>query len=321
MVRKEQGMKRFCAMVGIVMCVLGSLAAGARADSWIGHSLELNVSDAEVVVRGTVGEIATLQEAQGLTDGYVTKTVTLKIREVLKSPPALAKAEALTVLLPYDDERYVDGWQKEGTELLVCLVKAERYRMMGDTKPLAATWAVRHGRAGETGAIPLGGDAGRRAPTLEMKFLKKGEEIRKVAAEVIKEDTDHVPARGADGSVKSMEIVVPLTSEMDRELHSRAVNTLVIPLTQRAAAAARQWVKAEDPWSRGNAVRVLGEFKSDEHVGLLKSLLKDPEAQYRTGGGDTTIVTYPIRAAAREALKAWGIEAEAVVEETVRQEK
>ena len=110
-------------MPGMSVMLLASLSAAAHADSWIGNALELNVSDAEVVVRATIGETPEIPDEEGLTWAHVHNTVTLKVNEVLKSPVELAKVQTLTVLLPYDDERNLEAWQKDQPELLVCLVE------------------------------------------------------------------------------------------------------------------------------------------------------------------------------------------------------
>lgn len=266
-------------------------------------------------MRATIEASEPVQGGEILFAGCRNNKVTLTINEVLKSPAELSKAATLTALLPAFDDRELQDWQKDQTELLVCLVPTERYRAKNDRRPLNAEWAVRTGRSFETGVIPLDCDAGRRAPTLDYVFLKRGEDIRKLAEAVIKEDALHPTPRDADGSIPTIEIEVPHGSPMDQELHTRSGNALIVPLTPRTEAAARRWVKSPDSWVRMNAAQVLGHFKSAENIALLKSLLRDPEAQGRISD-QQTIVTYPIRAVAKAALKAFGIETDPVIEET-----
>lgn len=307
-------MKHRCWVVGTAILVLAGLSKAAEAASWIGSSLELTLSDSEMVVRATIDASEPVSGGQILFAGQANNKASLKIKEVLKSPGELSKATTLTALLADLDERKLQDWQNDQTELLVCLVPAERYRAKNDRRPLNAEWAVRTGITFQTGVIPLEGDPGRRAPTLDFVFLKKGEDIRKLAEAVIKEDALHPTARDANGSIPTIEIEVPFGSPMDHELHTRSGNALIVPLTPRTEAAARRWVKSPDSWVRMNAAHVLGHFKSEENIALLKSLLHDPEAQRRISDKEA-IVTYPIRAAAKASLKACGVEADAVIEE------
>ena len=61
---------------------------------------------------------------------------------------------------------------------------------------------------------------------------------------------------------------------------------------------------------------MLAHFKSDENIAALKGLLTDAEAQ-QSKEGDVIVRRYPVRAAAVAALRAWGVQAEAVVRDTV----
>lgn len=300
-------MNRRCWIVAVLIIAFVGLSEAARAMSWVGESLELNVSDAELVV------VATIEATENA--GQANETVTLRIKDVLKSPTDLTMSKTLSAVPRFDDDRNLKAWRKDKAELLVCLVKAERYRVKVDRRPMVAAWAIRRGISIETGEIPLDGKPDRRAPTLDFVFLKNGEDIRKLAVDVITEDARHQTPRMADGSFPSIGVNVPADSPMNRELHTKSTNALLVPLTTRAEVAARRWVNAADPFSRMNAIQVLSHFKSDQNIALLKSLLNDPNAQYRVAG-DRTITTYPVRAAAVKALRAWGIDSDAVIEET-----
>ena len=248
----------------------------AYADSWIGDSLELTVADADLVVRGTL-------ETSQLTPGMPERLGILRVKDTLKGNAG----ETVECLIPDDDERNVDNWQRGKTELLVCLVRSERYHVIGSKEPMAAEWSVRRGWGGETGIIPLDGNPGRRAPTADFVLLTKPDDILKCAAQAIDADAKTKIAREPDGSTPSLELGVPFHSPLEEDLHNILNgNNLVVPINEMIEAKAKQWIKADNAELRHNGFRFLAQFKSEDNIAALKGLLTDPEAQHRAQGAN-----------------------------------
>jgi hypothetical protein len=290
--------------VSLASALLFSSRAGA--DTWIGESLELQVADADLVVRGTLEAFAQIR-------GSSEQKGTFHIIETLKG-----KADrSIECIIPYGDEKYLGAWQKSKTELLVCLAKSERYRAPGNRDPMTAEWSVRHVRFGNCGIIPLNGDPFGRVPTADFQFLAKPDEILKAAREAIHADAVTKVPREAGGAA-SVELEVPFGSLLDESLHSMSSNGLITVLNETLAAKASRWIKADGEMEKLNGVSVLSHFKSDENIAALKTLLTDSSAQRRLEGRDI-ITTYSVRAAALAALKSWGVEATAVVSERAPQ--
>ncbi len=243
------------------------------------------------------------------------QTGTLRIKETLKGVPG----QTVECLIPYADQTHLAQWQQDKTELLVCLVKSDRYRAKESKAPMPVAWSVRRGEGDGTGLIPLDGQLPRRAATIDFSCLTKADEILKFAAENIQANVGTKVAREADGAMPSVGLNIPFDSSLDRELHSHSSNGLRVPLNEQTEGKGRQWIKSARADVRGNGVAVLGHFKSEENIAALKTLLIDPDAQASLEG-TKTIRKYPLRAAALAALHAWGVEAKAVVSETVLSE-
>ena len=236
----------------------------------------------------------------------------LQIKETLKGDVG----KTLECLIPYyDGEQYLGRWEKDKTELLVCLVKRERNRNNFRHDAALPEYMARAARNGQPNIIPLDGNADRRAPAMDFVFLAKPDEITKLVAAAVHADKETKVARKTDGGFPSAVVDVPFQSPMDVELHSKAGNGLYLPLNELAEAHAQKWITASDARLRRDGVAVLSHFKSDANIAALKTLINDPEAQWLIEG-DNTIGTYPIRAAALDALKAWGIDATAIVSTT-----
>lgn len=282
------------------------LTTRARADMWIGDSLELQVADADIVVRGMLESFKQIHRESD-------QKGTFHILETLKG-----KADhSIECIIPYGKEENLEGWQKGKTELLVCLVKSERYRALRHGAPMAAEWSVRRGSGGGTGIIPLSGNPLRGAPTSDFQVLTKADEILKLAKETVQAEAVTKVPREPGGAI-SLGLDVPGGSPLNNSLHTRSANGLNTVINEMLEAKARQWVKAGDKGDaetkKLNGVRVLSHFKSDENIAALKTLLTDPSVQRRLESRDV-ISTYRVRAAALAALKSWGVEATAVVSE------
>lgn len=290
---------RFCRMVlGLCAIVASISAVPASADNWIDDSLELQVADADLVVRAKI-------QAYDQTQ----KIATLIILNVLKGD---CRAKNIQCAMRWADSTFADAHDAD-SDVLVMLVKSQRYHF--DPNP-NLTLAVRN-RFGEnysaTGCSIISLDPKRqgRVGTSEFKFIKKPGEILDVAMAAIKADADSKVPHLADGAADSIEVEVPNSSSIAQELHNNSLVTLKIPINESTEAKAEKWIESEDQYFRLAGVQVLAHFKSAKTVALLKSMLKDVT---QNTYGDTT--TYPIRAEALVALKNMGVEAVATTQIT-----
>ena len=297
---------RCTAPTGAMLSLGLILVAAASAQSWIGDSLELQVADADVVVRAVL-------EASRPIPGVPGHRGILQIKESLKGDVG----QTIECLIPYyDGERYLAQWEKDKTELLVCLVKRERHRNDLLKDAALPAYLVRASPNGQPNMIALDGSADRRAPTMEFRFITKSDEIVTLAAAAVRAEKDTKFARNADGACPSVGVSVPFQSPMDTELHSRSGNGLYLPLNESTEAKAQKWIAASDARLRRDGVAVIAHLKSDANIAPLKTLLSDPEVQWRVEGHNT-IGRYPVRAAALDALTAWGVDATAILTKTV----
>lgn len=119
----------------------------------------------------------------------------------------------------------------------------------------------------------------------------------------------------------SVRIDAPSGSAVFARLYAGSSVELVVPVDARLAERAVAWIAVADVRTRVQGARILGHFKSDENVERLKALLEDPGASLTVefdGTRTTEYRAFPVRAAAYEALRAWGIDvAKPVIQEPI----
>jgi hypothetical protein len=259
-------------------------------------TLEWMTSDADVIVRGTVGDGHLLKGAKLPTD-----VVNARITETLKGPPG----DSLTFLAdavrfrPWDDG-----------EFLFFLKTAGHY---GDDqhspeKPAAAAdpcgWVC-------VNRVPLEADGGVGAVyDGALRRLEKAGDI----LDVVRREVAHPRAR-QPGSVEVQVGVfpgTPLSPGMPGELLGQTVRWL---LNARTEAFAQKLTESAQPQDREMGVWILKHFKSAENIRRMTALLNDPYVLpngtplgcivVEYGYGKWAAGPYPIRRAADYALSEW----------------
>ncbi len=293
-------------VIALALATALFLAARVRAAIEIYDSLELRVADASVVMRGTLETFEPSRNSYEATGRF-------HVIETLKG-----KTESsIECMIPHGAMRYLEAWQKGKVELLLCLVKSERYRTIPN-QVMPAEWSVLQGHSDPDGIIPLNGDPDHDhsgdVPTTDFQFLSKPDDILKLARAAIRADAVTKVLRGPGGGVTSVVVSVPSDSPMGKIIPQKAVPELETVVNEPLETKARQWIKTDAWIQKLDGVRVLSHFKSEENIAALKPLLTDPNAQRRREGGED-ITTYPVRAAVLDVLKSWGVDTTAVVSE------
>jgi len=86
---------------------------------------------------------------------------------------------------------------------------------------------------------------------------------------------------------------------------------VVVPANEALQKRALAYIRADNRWQRAEGARALRLFKSDDHVARLKALLNDPTTIVINHAEDNLGIEvrhYPVRAAALETLKSWGVQ-------------
>jgi hypothetical protein len=193
----------------------------------------------------------------------------------------------------FKSERLVELEQNKA-ELLLCLVKSERYKDKG-ADYAEAPWALRlHDGEVDHTVVDLSEQSGAFAVTMDGRLLKRRDAILQAAAAA-----GAVPAPAKP--VQQASIRAPAQAEAARQLRANGV-FLFVPVDSRLESQCRSWLKAPESEFRVEGVKTLRHFKSDEAIQLLKGLLDD--SQSVTEG---EVKSYPVRKAAYEVLKAWAV--------------
>ncbi len=321
-----------------VMVVSAATPASAQVGCTL-FSLEWLAADADVIVRGTISDIS--REVGPKLPGRRQRTwvvVTLTVEETLKGEAVKSHTFALD---PQFFGRRNEHWLEEGQEQLWFLVWNKSFNFEIDNIEQDVSRRYPLSPHGSLSLIRLGGDAvensfNRLPPpilTMQLTTLAKPEEIVKAVRATIADDRE--PEK-----VKNHSLMLP------RELAQRSgrsgdVNHLVAPVDHRLEALAKRLIAApqeffpEDElagqWNRedqrqlrdayhesfqnrlrGEGVKALAHFKSDENVALLKPLLDDPAWHLRSIERANQPARdereYYIRKAAYETLQAWDVD-------------
>jgi hypothetical protein len=288
--------QRFLAL-GCICAGLGWFASSAGAGVRIVETLEWVIADSDQVVRGTLAEVKRVRDKNNL----IWATVTVKVADTFKGE----KKDELKFMASYKtqfpSERLVE-FERNQTEALICLVKSQRYKDMGEDFG-QAPWALRlaEGEVNHT-LVDVSANTGAFVITMDGQLLNRRDPILQAAAAAGK-----IPA--ADKLLQS-NIRAPGSTEVVRKLTASGPLWLLVPVDSRLETQAKSWLKAMESESRVEGVKALRHFKSDDAIALLKPLLED--AQSQTEG---KVKYYPVRKAAFDVLKGWGVAVKAPVTE------
>lgn len=279
-------MDRRCSLLLVVVWGSVLLMPSAAAAALLIESLEWVVTDADLVVRGVITDFDRVRDQ----DEVIWSTATVKIAAVLKGD----KHEQIKLIASHQSRFASDrlaNLAREKAEILLCLVKSDRYK--GRSADYAAQpWALRliEGEV-DHALVDLTGQTGSFVVAMDGRILTKKEDIVQAAA-----------AAGTGQPVKHGRLRAPAFTEVARKFSEGGPVWLLVPLNAQMQAVPRAWLKSRELDERVEAVKALRLFKSEENITLLKELLTD--SQGRTEGKTTT---YPVRLAAYEVLRQWGV--------------
>lgn len=273
--------------------LLGRPVPGAAAALLV-ESLDWVVADADLVIRGSITDFDRVRDK----DEVIWATATVKVAETLKGE----KKDEIKFIASHKSRFASDrlaNLAKEKADILLCLVKSERYKAKA-ADYAGQPWALRlaEGEIDHT-VVDLSGQSGSFAVALDGQVLTKKDDILKVAA-----------VAAAAKESKQGRLRAPAAADVVRKLSDGGPVWLLVPIGKRLEETAHAWLKSKELDFRVDGVRTLRHFKSDDNIRLLKGLLDDSHGRIE---GKTR--TYPVRLAAFEVLKQWGIEIQRPVTE------
>jgi hypothetical protein len=309
-------MKRVYPSVPVLAGVLVlALPAVAGAEIAIAESIDWVVADSDRVFAGKVVQVETVAGK----DGKKYEVATVAVATTFKGEHSARAA----FLLRYYNGPIARDWLADGIPMVFCLVKKARVaRERG--LPAGFAWVLRDD--GNNHCAVLLGKSKRRwtftVPVLTREFavLTDPDAIRQRVAQAARAvKKGQVPRRHT--------LMVPADTEVYRKLWSRSAVMLTVPVDDHLEALGRHWCASRSYGERIEGARILGYFKNEKNIRLLKALLRDPdssiETQHRTVAGRREMVlvyrkrVYRVRQLAYEALRAFGVEVERPVLEQV----
>ena len=318
----------------LITVVAAALALGASGSlAQMGYeacSLEWLVARADVVVRASVASVthSTLDGDAGWL------TVTLKVHETLKGPPAESQAFSQHSL---GFEPLYGAWKDAQREQLWFLVRKQKQEDASRATPAKSSDSSRQPlefwrllRLGP--AVPAEKAFTKLPPpifAMSLELLDKPQDILAAARRAATEGNAGQPVRqhlislprdvmqrsGSSGDANHL--VLPVDSYLEstaRRLINSPAALLPAPGDSSAqhgdvgnAQAMARARESEKDWLRAEGVKALRYFKSDQNVGILKLLLKDEAWRIDISPEGDTRNVYFIRKEAYTILREWGI--------------
>jgi hypothetical protein len=299
-------MKRTSALamiLGSAVCFL--LPLNAHAITAVAESFEWVLARSDRVV---IGKVVKVEDVTG-ADEEKYQAVTIAISRTLKG----AHRDRETFLLHrYISRSYATQWKEEGIPTLFCLVKNDGQQLPFPGDKFA--WILRedHNHADAvlldrskhywSGSIPV--------LTREFEVLTEKEAILQFVEKTLK-----TMAKGDPQCSHALR--VPGGTAVCKKLYSGSAVYLVVPVDEKLEILGRKWCKSTSSFDRREGSQILGHFKNETNIELLRSLLGDPttseETKHRTVPGKSELELvyrkkrYPVRQAAFDALGALGV--------------
>ncbi len=287
------------ACVGCAFILL--ISTSARADRVIAESIEWVLTTSDRVVVGKVVKVGVVLDR----DKQECQVVTVAVSKTLKGAPAARE----TFLVPQNVYRgFAKQWMDDGIPIVFCLNKHDAksssipkdrfgWVLRQDQNSLDSDIGIDAILLGEskrefTGCIPV--------VTRDCNVLTKPEPILKYLERTLAA----VPKNATPRSIK---IDVPGDTPAQNRLCEDCGNQLIIPVDDATEAMAQGWCKAMSPGRRNDGARILGQFKSEKNIAILKSLLNDPGAGWEFVRHKKQ---YYVRRAAFDALRGFGLKLE-----------
>jgi len=240
------------------------VSASAHSDYVTAESIEWVLTTSNCVVVGKVVQVGVVLDR----DKKECQVVTVAVSKTLKGAPA----ERETFLVPqYIDRDFAKHWMDEEIPIVFCLNKHDGKSISIPNDKFA--WVLRHDQndvdailLGEskhefTGCIPV--------LTRDCNVLTKPEAILKYLEKTL-------AAIPKNATPRSIKVDVPGDTPAHKRLWEDGSNELIIPVDDATEALGQDWCKARSPGRRRDGARILGQFKSEKNIAILKSLLDDP---------------------------------------------
>jgi len=322
-------------LVGIV---LSSIMAGAQPVLTTYRSIELQVAEAQFVVRGTIAKLSrtVLVPAGGYStntvrmpggeeksyrtqepEGIVNYLITIQVDETIKGP---RRKTAEFAVRTSDHDHEFEQWATRHTPFLCFGDAANATALAAITnsanQPIPSWWnalSLEPPVPGEriiTGMVhypPVFAmdfaclDDPKEILAQARPFAKKGSAVK---VHVFKE----VPMPAGRFTTYWNALAVPVMPALER-IARRLIQAPEEVLRQIQVLPAN-WPPGYQDSLRVEGVAALRYFKSKKNIALLKPLLQDPTFRLEHHPGDRTDSkrVYRIRASAYETLRAWGVE-------------
>jgi hypothetical protein len=308
-------MKRSRLFLILAACTLiFALPSSANAIISTGESIEWVLATSDCVVAGTVVKCERITGQGQRKYELVTVAVSKAIKGAQTETVAFL-SEVQTLGHPPKEYHYGQQWMDEGVPILFCLVKNDGKR--SPFAPEKVAWVLRDAvllgkskHKWNTGCIPV--------LTRDFDVLTEKASILKYAEQTVKTTPrDYLPV--------SHTVTVPTDTAVFRTMWSRSCVRLILPVDEKLEKFGQGWCKSADPYERAQGAGILGHFKDEKNIALLKSLLLDPAKGETTryssssknpGGLVYRKNVYFVRQAAFDALNEMG----AMVERPVLEE-
>jgi hypothetical protein len=270
-------------VIGFGISLIASVQAYAQPLSPKTESIESMVANSDHVFIAT---LVKFRRADGNDPN--THEATIAIEETVKQE--LFRDEpyrglSLTIIRPAS---VLAGWKERSSRLLV---------------------ATKEHAPEETAVIELVPDK-LEVMTADVKLLREPEAVIRAARAAVTRLPANIKRVHTFDLEVPREVVAGTNWEKyyDTSGHLR----LSVPVDQQLEKRAQDYVRSENPHRRGEGVRALAYFKSDENIALVRPLLNDLgitylQPAYEDKAGERL---YGVRYSAYETLKSWGIDVE-----------
>ena len=256
--------------------------SSAYAEINFGESIEWVTADSDRVIVGKVVKVETVA-------GHEVATV-----EVTKTLRGKHEPKATFVLRSYHGGVAKD-WLDAGVPMLFFL-RTREHTKDADKLPKGYDWVLRDD--GNYPSVVALDKAGRGMDVFTREFGMLTDK-----AAILKHIEAYAKSIPADWKKQSIQFHAPGDSAVFEKLWAGSAVVFTLPVDAQLEVQGRRWCKSDDVGIRARGAKVLGNFKNDENIKLLRSLLQDPG--FYTGDG---MRRYVARAAAYEVLRGFGIE-------------
>jgi hypothetical protein len=280
-----------------LLTALAFLAAApaARAEINLVDSLEWMTVDSPLIVRGKV-------LGSGDTGGpgaVVYRDVKVRVQDALKGDPG---GQTVTVRLRLvGADQTASAWARDGHSFLFFLRKGQDE---GDAA-LTGRWVLRETRQS---AIDLNRPKG--AYTADMRRARDSAEILRL----VRRYAARKPPRRAVGAPNIfkaqdgyLRLEIPFDAPFFSEVFAGSTCYINVPVEAKHRPLALARARSADLHERAAGADLLRNFPGEDTVKLLRALLRDPgESRWTGQNGELVRISYPVRAAAYDSLRALG---------------